>query len=80
MCAETEMRSGLWVGEKEDVVDGGTSLKRVAGTRKGVDGEEMLEQGAGAEGGSLGERERAGGGSDGCVGVVGEVEGDVFVA
>ena len=38
----------------------------------------MVEEGAGADGGLLWERERFGGGGDGGVGVVGEVEGDVF--
>src|SRR5271163_1891849 len=38
----------------------------------------MVEEGAGADGGFLWEREGFGCGGDGGVGVVGEVEGDVF--
>ena len=50
----------------------------MGGVGESVVGEEMVEEGAGAEGGFLGKGELAGGGGDGAVGVADEVEGDVF--
>ena len=52
----------------------------MGGGGEGVLGEQVFEQGAGAEGGVLGQGELLAGGGDGAVGVVGEVEGDVFGA
>src|ERR1700751_4113888 len=52
----------------------------MGGVGKRIGGEKVFEEGAGAKGGLLGERERFGGGGDGGVGVVGEVEGQVFGA
>jgi hypothetical protein len=48
------------------------------GGGEGVGREEVIEQGAGAETGGLRKGEGFGGGCDGGVGVVGEVEGDVL--
>ena len=79
-CWGPDWDSGCGVGEEEDVVDGGAALEGVGGVGEGVRGEEVLEESAGAEGGLLREGERFGGGGDGGVGVVGEVEGDVFGA
>ena len=67
-------------GDEEDVVDGGAAVERVGGAGEGVGGEEVVEQDAGADGGVLREGELLLGGGDGGVGVVGEVEGDVFGA
>src|SRR5437868_120476 len=52
----------------------------MTGVGERVGGEEVFEESAGAKGGGLGKGERFGGGDDGGVGVVGEVEGDVFGA
>src|SRR5258708_5075796 len=70
----------MGVVEEEDVVDGWAALEGMGGVGESVGGEEVLEEGAGAEGGLLGEGEGFGGGADGGVGVAGEVEGDVFGA
>jgi hypothetical protein len=66
------------VGQKEDVVDGRAALNRVGGAGKSVLGEQVFEQGARAKAGFLGESDLGGGGCNGCVGVRGEVEGDLF--
>jgi hypothetical protein len=66
--------------EKEDVVDRGAALEGMAGVGKSIEGEEMFEESAGADGGFFGEGELLVGWGDGGVGVVGEVEGDVFSA
>ena len=71
-----------WVGgggvEEEDVLDGGAALQGMGGVGKGVLGEEVVEEDAGAGGGLLREGDGALGGGDGAFGVVGEVEGDVL--
>jgi len=71
---------GVGIGEEEDVVYRGAGLEGVDGVGLGVGGQEMVEEGSGADGGVLREREGLGGGSDGGVGVVGEVERDVLGA
>ncbi len=47
--------AGLILGlvEEEDVVDGGAGLEGMGGVGGGVGGEEVVEEGAGAEGGLL---------------------------
>jgi hypothetical protein len=79
-AASLEGGEGLGRVEEEDIVYGWAALQGVRGGGKGVVGEKMFEQGAGAEGGFLREGDLLGRGGDGGVGVVGEVEGDVLGA
>jgi hypothetical protein len=51
----------LGVGQEEDFVDGWAALERMGRVGESVGGEEVLEEGAGAEGGGLGKGERFGG-------------------
>jgi hypothetical protein len=66
------------VVEEEDVVDSRAGLEGVGGGWESVLGDEIVEEDAGAHAGVLRERYLRGGGGDGTVRVVGEIEGDVL--